>query len=49
MALANFAMFLANFRAGQNGIDIEVARHHTVSVSNFQSIEVSTDDRKVRL
>ena len=31
-------------RAGSNGIDIEVSRHHTVSVSNFKSIEVSTDD-----
>ena len=29
---------------GSNGIDIKVSRHHTVSVSNFQSIEVSTDD-----
>ena len=31
-------------RDGSNGVDIEVSRHHTVSVSNFQSIEVSTDD-----
>ena len=31
-------------RAGSNGIKIEVSRHHTVSVSNCQSIEVSTDD-----
>ena len=30
--------------AGSNGIDIEVSRHHTVSVSNFQSIEVSSAD-----
>ena len=32
---------------GPNGIDIEVSRHHTVSVSNFQCIEVSTDDGMV--
>ena len=31
-------------RAGLNGIDIEVSRHHTVSVSNFQSIKLSIDD-----
>ena len=30
-------------RTGSNGIDIEVSKHHTVSVWNFQSIEVSTD------
>ena len=30
--------------SGSNGIDIELSRHHTVSVSNFQSIEVLTDD-----
>ena len=36
-------------RAGQNGIDIEVSRHHTVSVSNFQSIKVSTDNWMVYL
>ena len=30
--------------AGPNGIDIEVLRHHTVSISNFQCIKVSTDD-----
>ena len=34
-------------RAGSNGIDIEVSRHHTVSVSNFQNIEASTDNRMV--
>ena len=34
-------------RAGANGIDIEVLGHHTISVSNFQSIEVSTGDRVV--
>ena len=32
-------------RAGSNGIDIEVSRRHPVSVSNFQNIAVSTDDR----
>ena len=32
-------------RAGSNGIDIEVSRHHTVS--HFQSIEVSTDNGMV--
>ena len=26
-------------RTGSNGIDIEPSRHHTVSVSNFQSID----------
>ena len=31
-------------RAGSNGIDIKVSRRHTVSVSNFQSIEVATGD-----
>ena len=31
-------------RTGSNGIDIEVSRHHAVSVSNFKSIKVSTDD-----
>ena len=31
-------------RAGSNGIDIEVSWHHTVSVSNVQSIEVSSVD-----
>ena len=35
---------LVSSRAGSNGIDIEVSRHHAVSVSNFQSIKVSTDD-----
>ena len=30
-------------------IHIKVSRHHTVSISNFQSIEVSTDDRMVAL
>ena len=34
-------------RAGSNGIDIEVSRHHTVSVSNFQNIEASTENRMV--
>ena len=34
-------------RAGSNGIDIEVSRHHLVSASSFQGIEVSTDDRMV--
>ena len=34
-------------RAGPNGIDIEVSRHHTVLISNFQGIEVSTDDGMV--
>ena len=32
---------------GSNGIAIEVSMHHTVSVSNVQSIEVSTDDGMV--
>ena len=32
------------YRAGSNGIDIEVLRHHTVSVSNLQSIPVSQTD-----
>ena len=31
-------------RARSNVIDIEVSRHHTSSVSNFQSIKLSTDD-----
>ena len=35
---------MGDTRAASNGIDIEVSRHHTVSVSNFQSIRVSTDD-----
>ena len=26
-------------RAGSNSIDIKVLRHHTVSVSNFQSMD----------
>ncbi len=30
-------------RTGSNGIDIEVWRHHMVSVSNFQSIEFRLD------
>ena len=34
-------------RAGSGGSDVEVLMHHTVSVSNFQSIEVLTDDRMV--
>ena len=29
---------------GPNGIDFEVSTHRTVSVSNFQSIKISTDD-----
>ena len=32
---------------GSNGIAIEVSMHHTVSVSNVQSIKVSTDDGMV--
>ena len=32
-----------------NGIDIKILRHHTVSVSNFQSIKVSTDDEVVNI
>ena len=36
-------------RAGSNGIDIEVSRHRTISVSNFQSIKVSTDDGMVNV
>ena len=32
-------------RAGSNGIDIEVSWHHTVSVSNFQSIARSIECR----
>ena len=36
-------------RAGLNGSDIEVLRQLTISVSNFQSIKVSTDDRIVHL
>ena len=32
------AHYVPPIRAGQNGIDIEVSRHRTVSVSNFQSI-----------
>ena len=35
-------------RARPNGIDIEVSRHRTVTISNFQCIEVSTDDWMVR-
>ena len=32
-------------RAASNGIDIEVSKHHTVSVSNFfQGIEVSINN-----
>ena len=31
-------------RVESNGIDIEVSGHHTVSVSNFQSIELSSVD-----
>ena len=34
-------------RAGSNDIDIKVSRHHAVSVSNFQSIGVSTDNGAV--
>ena len=34
-------------RAGPNGTDMEVSRHHMVSVTNFQSIKVSTDGRMV--
>ena len=29
-------------RAGPNGVDIKVLRHHTVLVLDFQSIKVST-------
>ena len=41
-----FAKFITRprTRARSNGIDIEVSRHHMVSVSNFKSIEASTDD-----
>ena len=46
------AIAYADIRNGaryrSNGIDIEVLRRHTVSVSNFQSIKVSTDDGMVR-
>ena len=35
------------YTLGSNGIDIKVSIHHTVSVSNFQSIEASTDDGMV--
>ena len=34
--------FMTDNTAGSNGIDIVVSRHHTVSVSNFQSIRAST-------
>ena len=34
-------------RTGSNYIDIEVSRHHAVSVSNFQNIKVLTNDRMV--
>ena len=36
-----------NVKAELTGIDIEVSRQHKVSVSDFQGIEVSTDDRLV--
>ena len=35
---------LVRTTAATNGIDTEVSKHRTVSVLNFQSIEVSTDD-----
>ena len=30
---------LVKFRAGSNGVDIGISRHHTVSVSNFQIVD----------
>ena len=36
--------FSAATRVGSKRIDIEVSSHHMVSVSNFQSIEVSSVD-----
>ena len=36
-------------RAGSNGIDIKVSRHHTITVSNFYSINGATGDWMVHL
>ena len=33
--------------AGSNGVDIEVSKRHTVSVSNYRRIKASTDDGMV--
>ena len=38
-----------SIRAGSNGIDIEVSLHHTVSVSNFQSIKFRLDSSVISI
>ena len=44
----SWQLFSINVRAGSNGdVNIKVLRHHTVSVSNFQSNKIPTDDGMV--
>ena len=45
--LSPLPYFYFDTRAGSDDIDIKVSRHRTVSVSNAQSIKVSTDGRMV--